>query len=56
MLVLITLVCFNNEFMPKLEEIKVPKFDGEISNFTNFKRLHENLVHNGGLTGVQKIH
>lgn len=36
----------DNSFTPKLEEIKVPRFDGEILNFSNFKGLYENLVHN----------
>jgi len=38
----------DNTFTPKLEEIKVPKFNGEILNFPNFKGLYENLVHNKG--------
>ena len=47
----------DNTFTPKLEEIKVPKFNGEILNFPNFKGLYENLVHNNGaLSGVQKMH
>jgi hypothetical protein len=44
-------------FVPKLEEIPVPKFDGEILNFPNFKGLYENLIHNNAsLSPVQKMH
>ena len=46
----------DNTLVPNLEEIKVPKFDGEILSFPNFKGLYENLIHNNpNLTGVQKM-
>ena len=46
----------NNDNAPKLEDIKVPSFDGEILNFPSFKGLFENLVHNTNMPGVRKLH
>ena len=42
---------------PKLKDIEVPKFRGDVMKFQNFKALFENLIHNReDLSNVQKLH
>ena len=42
---------------PKLKRIEIPEFDGDLSNFYNFKALFSNLVHNNpDFNNVQKLY
>lgn len=47
----------NLVLQPKLQDISIPKFNGNIVDFPNWKALFENLIHNNtAISPIMKLH